>query len=78
MPIDSTESTELAPSESSPPASSQPFWRDPSRLLAVVAAAALRWRGLLSEEWTAIVLTAALGAPLTQAVLAAVKKVRGK
>lgn len=76
---ESTESTELQPSESLPSASLfQPWWRRPEPILAIVGAILLRWKGLLGEEWTAVVLAAAVGSPITQAAVSLVKRVRGK
>lgn len=74
-----TESPESPPLESSAPvSSSQPFYKAPERVLAVLIAAALFAWGKLSEEWLGATLLTALGAPLTQAVIGLVKKVRGK
>lgn len=74
-----TESPESPPLESSSPvSSSQPFWRAPERVLAVLIAGTLFALGKLSEEWLGATLLTALGAPLTQAVIGLVKKVRGK
>lgn len=74
-----TELQESQPSESAPPvSSSQPFWRAPERVLAVLIAGTLFALGKLSEEWLGATLLTALGAPLTQAVIGLVKKVRGK
>lgn len=74
----SSEPTDTQPSRSSPPRSSVAWWRSPERTLAVVGAIALRWSGKLPEFETAIVLMVALGAPVTGALLGALRRVRGK
>ena len=77
--------TDSSPSLSLQPASSPPWWRDPSRVAAIVGAVGLRVQEAftgrhLIEEWTlALTLVAALsGAKTTSAVLAILKRVRGR
>jgi len=59
-------STELSESSQSPSSSSAPWWKAPERLIAVLGALGLRLADRLSEDWTAAVLLAALGAPVAQ------------
>lgn len=63
-----TESADESPdgsrSESLPSGRSSPWWASPERAMAVAGAIYLRSRGSLAEEWTAIVLVAALGGPM--------------
>jgi len=74
----SNEFTASPPSGSSSSPLQRPWWQAPERILAVAAAALLRWKGMLSEEWTATILMVALGAPVTQVAIEALKRRRLK
>lgn len=73
MTAQSNEPMDGSQSPSSSQGSQLPWWRAPERILAVAVVGTLRWRGLIGEEWTALVLAAALGAPITQAIVGAWK-----
>lgn len=77
-PIDLSDGTGSPPLSSSQLASSAPWWRKPEQLVAIAAAVFLRWKGLLSEEFTALVLATVVGSPATKAILALIARFRGK
>lgn len=81
---DSRDSMELSPLQSSQSGSLHPpWWRDPSRIAAIITAAGLRLQELwtshpLIEEWTlALTLVAAVsGGKLTSALVTAIRRAR--